>query len=179
MKRKLFFAFALLTVFAALAFGKTPITVTFVNNTGYTVKELYISPTSHDDWYDDLLKGSVVPDGETIDITIPEYSGNDLIYDLMAVDTQGDSYSKYEIDLSNSSNRQIELTFDDYEENPDSSVSDGSGGANGDYTAGYRDGYSAAYKDAYSEAYKEGYKAGLEAGGNSSRQGLDRFLRKW
>ena len=143
------------------SYAEESIKATFINNTGYTVKELYISPTSHDNWYDNLLKGSTVPNGDSIEITIPKYNSDSFIYDLMAVDSEGDNYSKYEVDFTNPDSRKVELTFDDYEGNA-SDNRDGSA-AGGDYNSGYKDGYRDAYRDAYSEAYKEGYKAGLSA----------------
>ncbi len=148
-------------------FAEESIKVTFVNNTGYTVKELYVSPTSHDDWYDNLLKGSVVPNGSSIEISIPAYNTHSFVYDLMAVDSEGDSFSKYEVDFTNPDSRKVELTFDDFE--GDSSNSRNSGGTNGDYASGYRDGYKDAYREAYSEAYREGYKAGLQGAQKTSQ----------
>ncbi len=160
MKKTLSFI-GILFVFASFTlYSEASIKVTFVNNTGYTVKELYVSPTNHDDWYDNLLKGSAVPNGASIQISIPQYNSDSFVYDLMAVDTQGDSYSKYEVDFTNPSSRKVELTFDDYESN---ASGNGNNTAESDYNSGYRDGYKDAYRDAYRDAYKEGYKAGLAA----------------
>lgn len=131
--------------------------VLFINSTGYDISELYVSPTSHDDWYDDLLSGQSVSDGESIYIDIPDYEDSEFIFDAMAVDIDGDEYSRFEIDLSNPNSRSFELTFDDYD--------DEYGGDeyyDGDYDTGYSDGYRDAFRDAYSEAFKEGYRAGYE-----------------
>ncbi len=164
-KLKIFFLSILFLLAALVSYSESYVRVTFINNTGYTIRELYISPTSHDDWYDNLLKGSAVPNGESIEITIPEYNADSYVYDLMAVDTEGDSYSKYEVDLTDPAERKIELTFDDYEDNTsgDNNMTDS------DYNNGYRDGYRDAYRDAYSEAYKEGYKAGLSEAQNGAQ----------
>lgn len=156
-KRSLFIVLLILTV-AAASFAENTIKITFTNNTGYTIKEFYVSPTSHDDWYDNLLKDGDVPTGKSVDIWIPDHGTDEQVYDLMAVDAEGDSYSKYEVDLSSQENRTIEFTFDDYEGNGDTS---GSMGGN-DYNSGYMDGYRDAFRDAYSEAFKEGFKAGRE-----------------
>ncbi len=161
--RKIFSILVLLVMGAALVSAESSIKITFKNNTGYTVKELYVSPTSHDDWYDNLLKGETVPNGESVEVTIPDYGTDDYVYDLMAVDTEGDSYSKYEVDLTDPDSRTVEFTFDDYEDNQSA---DGAQGED-QYSAGYRDGYRDAYRDAYREAYKEGYKAGLEEAGSN------------
>ncbi len=143
---------------SAAVFGQALNGVLFINSTGYDIKELYVSPTSHDDWYDDLLNGQTVSDGESVTITIPGYEDSELLFDAMAVDVDGDEYSQFEIDLSNSNNRSIELTFDDYDdEYADDEYYEG------DYDLGYTDGYRDAFRDAYSEAFKEGYQAGFEA----------------
>jgi len=133
--------------------------VLFINNTGYDMVELYVSPTSHDDWYDNLLNGQTVGDGESVYIDIPDYEDIELVFDSMAVDVDGDEYSRFEIDLSNPNSRTIEITFDDYDDNSDYSDDLSSG----DYDIGYSDGYRDAFRDAYSEAFKEGYQTGFDA----------------
>ncbi len=156
MKGRLFvLLFLLLSV---VIFGQALNGVLFINSTGYEISELYVSPTSHDDWYDDLLNGQTVGDGDTVTISIPDYEDADLIFDAMAVDSDGDEYSRFEIDLSDPNSRSIEFTFDDYDdEYGDDEYSDG------DYDTGYNDGYSEGYREAFSEAFKEGYKAGFDA----------------
>jgi len=41
---------------------------TLLNKTGYTIKKIYIGPTSSEDWGDNLLKGSL-EDGESVQVT--------------------------------------------------------------------------------------------------------------
>ena len=160
MKGKIYLIlFLFLGVFA---FAQPLKGVLIINSTGYDLSELYISPTSHDDWYDDLLNGQTLGDGESITINIPDYEDTELIYDAMAVDVDGDEYSRFDIDLSNESNRSIEFTFDDY----DDSSSDNGEYSSGDYDTGYQDGYRDAFRDAYSEAFKEGYSAGMKDASN-------------
>ncbi len=160
MKEKIFIALFLLL--GLVVFGQPLNGVSFINSTGYDLKELYVSPTSHDDWYDDLLNGETLSNGETITINIPDYNDSELIYDARALDVDGDEYSRFEIDLSDEANRSIELTFDDY----DDSSSDGNEYTAGDYDTGYQDGYRDAFRDAYSEAFKEGYSAGMNDSAN-------------
>jgi len=148
----------LFLLLSVVIFGQALNGVLFINSTGYEISELYVSPTSHDDWYDDLLNGQTVGDGDTVTISIPDYEDADLIFDAMAVDSDGDEYSRFEIDLSDPNSRSIEFTFDDYDdEYGDDEYSDG------DYDTGYNDGYSEGYREAFSEAFKEGYKAGFDA----------------
>jgi len=160
MKGKLLIIIFLLV--GVCIFAQTINGVLFINSTGYDLSELYVSPTSHDDWYDDLLNGQTLSDGESISINIPDYEDSDLVFDAMAVDVDGDEYSRFEIDLSDESNRSIEITFDDY----DDSSSDNGDYSSGDYDTGYQDGYRDAFRDAYSEAFKEGYSKGMEDAGD-------------
>jgi hypothetical protein len=154
--KKLVFMLIFISV-GSFIFSQALSSVLFINSTGYDIKELYISPTSHDDWYDDLLNEENVADGDSVYISIPDYEDESLIFDAMAVDIDGDEYSKFEIDLSNPNSRTVEFTFDDY----DDDYSDDEYYA-GDYDTGYSDGYRDAFRDAYSEAFKEGYRAGYE-----------------
>lgn len=39
-----------------------------VNSTGYTIKEVYISPTAKKDWGENIMKGKL-KDGQTLDVT--------------------------------------------------------------------------------------------------------------
>ena len=148
----------LFLLLSAAIFGQALNGVLFINSTGYDIAELYVSPTSHDDWYDDLLNGQIVRDGESVYIDIPDYEDAELLFDAMAVDVDGDEYSRFEIDLSNPNSRSFEFTFDDYDDeyNEDEYYE-------GDYDTGYSDGYRDAFRDAYSEAFKEGFSAGYEA----------------
>ena len=157
MKEKIILIIFML--FGVFIFAEPLNGVLFINSTGYDLAELYVSPTSHDDWYDNLLNGQTLSDGESISINIPDYEDSDLIFDAMAVDVDGDEYSRFEIDLSDESNNSIELTFDDYD---DSSSDNDDNNSTGDYDTGYQDGYRDAFRDAYSEAFKEGYSKGME-----------------
>ncbi len=156
MKGKIIFFILLLM--ASFVFGEAVRGVVFTNSTGYDISELYISPTSHDDWYDDLLEGQTLKDGESVTINIPDYDEPEMIFDARAVDIDGDEYSRFEIDFTNPNSRTLEFTFDDY----DDSYGDDEYYA-GDYDTGYNDGYKDAFRDSYSEAFKEGFRAGYEA----------------
>ncbi|MDA3941255.1 MAG: hypothetical protein PF693_18415 [Spirochaetia bacterium] len=152
MKGKFFILFFLML--SCVVFGQAVNGVLFINSTGYEITELYVSPTSHDDWYDDLLNGQTVGDGDSLTFSIPDYDNSDLLFDAMAVDSDGDEYSRFEIDLSNPNEKSLELTFDDYDDDEY---------YEGDYDTGYNDGYRDAFRDSYSEAFKEGYKAGFDS----------------
>jgi hypothetical protein len=52
---------------AALAEGKQDFTL--VNQTGYRIDKVFVSPTASDDWESDVLGRDVLDDGESVDIT--------------------------------------------------------------------------------------------------------------
>ncbi|WP_020613703.1 hypothetical protein [Sediminispirochaeta bajacaliforniensis] len=145
----------------AILFAQESFTVTFSNQTGYDINELYISPSSSDDWQDDLLNGNSVRDGESSDVQVPLSDPDAAVYDVLAVDIDGDRYTRYEVDLSDAADRTITFTFDDYSEGSDGGGSDSSDS----YNQGYLDGYREAWREAYKEAYSEGYRSGLEDAG--------------
>jgi len=52
---------------AALAEGKQDFTL--VNQTGYRIDKVFVSPTASNDWEEDVLGRDVLDDGESVDIT--------------------------------------------------------------------------------------------------------------
>jgi hypothetical protein len=52
---------------AAFAEGKQDFTL--VNQTGYRIDKVYVSPTASNDWEEDVLGRDVLDDGESVDIT--------------------------------------------------------------------------------------------------------------
>lgn len=43
-------------------------TVVIVNRTGYNIKDLYISPSGSSDWGDDVLEGSAINNGGSLEV---------------------------------------------------------------------------------------------------------------
>lgn len=83
-----------------------------INNTGFDVYALYISPSDADDWQEDVLGDLVLEDGETLEITF-ELSDNDNYYDLKLEDESGEYLVWAELDLISFS--EIELLIEDGE----------------------------------------------------------------
>ncbi|MEI9989449.1 MAG: hypothetical protein WDM86_05360 [Rhizomicrobium sp.] len=46
-----------------------------VNNTGYTIKEVYVSPVSTNDWEEDVLGQDTLDDGSSVLIRFPHHAG--------------------------------------------------------------------------------------------------------
>lgn len=60
-----------------------------VNRTGYTINELYVGPTSSDQWGSDILGTGTLPNGRTIEIRFPNRSA-ECMWDLKVVYDDGD-----------------------------------------------------------------------------------------
>ena len=68
------------------------------NRTGYDIWELYVSHGSSDDWEDDRLGEYILKDGESFTVDLQGYKT--LVFDVMAVDEDGDVYYFWNIDAS-------------------------------------------------------------------------------
>jgi hypothetical protein len=64
----------------------------FVNSSGETLWQLYVSPASDDSWNSDVLGRSVLESGRSAMIRFPG-RGNECNYDLKMVMENGDSYT--------------------------------------------------------------------------------------
>ena len=65
-------------------------TVTIVNNTGYTIFNLYTKPPERPNWSADLLGTNVIQNGGSYNIFVTyDYA------DICLVDADGDTYTKY------------------------------------------------------------------------------------
>jgi len=70
--------------------------VTVTNETGYTVRYLYVSHTD-DGWGDDVLGSDVLNDGQSIRVDVENFPSS--IFDIKAEDEDDDSYSFFGIDI--------------------------------------------------------------------------------
>ncbi|MCL2444235.1 MAG: caspase family protein [Treponema sp.] len=90
------------------------VSVTIVNNTGYLVYFLYISPTSSDTWGQDMLASNqTLPTGQSVSVRLPQPLSANNRYDIQLVDLDGDTYTRYNELLTN--NRQVTFTFADFD----------------------------------------------------------------
>lgn len=86
--------------------------VRFTNETGFEIAFLFFSPGDSDRWGPDLLgSGDTLRDGEAMEFFVhyPETCGS---FDLMAIDTDGDSYLIWEYEICDGRPGEIEVTLD-------------------------------------------------------------------
>ena len=75
--------------------------VDVTNRTGFTILMLYVSPSNSSEWEEDVLGAAgTIANDETKRITLNGYSSP--YFDLRAVDTDGDSYIRTNVDVSTS-----------------------------------------------------------------------------
>ena len=60
------------------------------NETGVEIHELYVSPTTAEDWEEDVLGVDTLPDGESVKITFEDREKRSK-WDLKVVDSKGNS----------------------------------------------------------------------------------------
>ena len=81
---------------AASAQGRQDFTL--VNRTGYQINELYIGPSSSDNWGEDLMPRSVLPDRAALDITFSRRSAG-CLWDIRVVYADGDDAEFEQVNL--------------------------------------------------------------------------------
>ncbi len=116
--RKGFFSYISAIFFLLLPFASfaQEYYVDITNNTGYTITELYISPTTSEDWEADILDGSTINAGDTRRVDLTGYESP--LFDIKLVDVDGDSYTYMSVDVSE---RDIVATLDDLDSDQDNS----------------------------------------------------------
>jgi len=85
--------------------------INILNNTGYTIYYIYVSPSESDFWGDDVLGDEILLDGETFTYQLPYPLSSVNVYDILLEDEDGDSYFQWALDLAR--NPRIVFTFDD------------------------------------------------------------------
>jgi hypothetical protein len=106
--KKLILLFSAL-MFCGAVFAQGP-SVTVVNDTGYTIRYLYISSNTTDSWEDDVLGRRVLEDGDSFVLSLPENG----TYDFKGVDEDDDAYIKWNVMVRG--NQTITLTMSDFDE---------------------------------------------------------------
>ena len=87
--------------------------ITIVNNTGYECYYLYISPTSVDNWENDVLGEATLESGQSVQVRLDHPLSRESRYDILMVDLDGDTYTKWDVLLTE--NAEVVFTFDDYD----------------------------------------------------------------
>ncbi|MGN0941812.1 MAG: hypothetical protein ACI4OA_08920 [Selenomonadaceae bacterium] len=81
---------------SAVAFAG-PQDFVLVNNTGFPIYTINISPASTDQWQEDILGSQILGNGEALQVNFN--AGNTQMWDINAVFEDGSSISWYDIDL--------------------------------------------------------------------------------
>jgi hypothetical protein len=82
--------------------------VDVTNRTGYTILYMYVSPAKSTSWEEDVLDDDVLPSGQTFRVNLTGYTSP--IFDIQLVDTDGDKYTFWNVDVSQ---RDIVVTLSD------------------------------------------------------------------
>ena len=105
--------FCVFLVFAAFSIAAQSLpSITIVNNTGYTIFYVYISPSDDEEWGEDLLDSEeILNDGETFTCKLPQPLNKVKAYDIKLEDEDGDTYTKWRVSVA--TNSRIVFTFED------------------------------------------------------------------
>ena len=123
--KKFILCFLGLLIVGLSAFAQSHPSVSFVNNTGYTVHYLHVKSTASNDWGPDRLGSGVILNNNAFTFTLPFAIDAVNRYDIRMKDSDGDTYTKQNVLVSN--NGRVVFTFDDFDGKNNSSVSTGSG----------------------------------------------------
>jgi hypothetical protein len=85
--------------------------VDITNKTGYTIFYMYVSPDKSDSWEEDVLGDDVLSNGETQRVNLNGYKSP--IFDIRLVDEDDDSYTFWDVDVSE---RDITVTLGDIDD---------------------------------------------------------------
>jgi len=83
-------------------------TLRVINNTGYTIYYLYVSPAGSSGWGEDMLGSNVLSSGNDFRVNVQDGAS----YDVRLVDEDGDSYTRMNMRPSGGSgNWYLEFTM--------------------------------------------------------------------
>lgn len=83
--------------------------IEIVNDTGFTIWYLYISPVTSEDWEEDVLGDDILDTGSSVTVTLEGYDTS--VFDIMMEDDEGDTYYKWDYDVSE--DPSVVFTLDD------------------------------------------------------------------
>lgn len=100
------------SLFLSNLFAQGP-NITIVNNTGYTIWNVYLSTTASDSWGTDKLdEDQVIAPNGSVSLQLPYPIDVVNHYDIRIKDSDGDYYTKMNVPVTASG--RIEFTMDDY-----------------------------------------------------------------
>ena len=104
-------AAAAVLVFVPFRAAAAPQDFELVNNTGYEIKNVYVSPTSSDDWGDDILGADTLSTGDSKEITFPDNRGDACQWDLKVTYEDDTSHEWKNINLCSIS--KLTINYDE------------------------------------------------------------------
>ena len=94
--------------------------IRIINNTGFTVLYMYVSPVTSRSWGRDVLGGDVLRSGASVLVRLPHPISSINRYDIMLKDSDGDTYTKMNVQISQ--NGSVNFTINDIDiDEPESS----------------------------------------------------------
>ena len=88
--------------------------ITIVNNTGYAILGMYISPSTDNSWGSDKLGATEwLRNGQSYTVKLPFTINSVNEYDIMLEDSDEDTYTRMNVRVTD--NARIVFTFDDYD----------------------------------------------------------------
>jgi hypothetical protein len=72
-----------------------------VNATGYDIKELYLSPSTVDNWEENMVPaGQILANGSSVKVSFTGYDADVELWDLKAIEENGDAHEYKELKLT-------------------------------------------------------------------------------
>jgi len=112
------------------AVTQEPPRVTIVNNTGYTVYYVNISPTDATDWQDDVMGKEVLLNDRSVTVKLADPLHIANRYDIMLTDEDGDTYTKWNVLIGQNSSivfTLADIDIDDTDPQPATASSNSAG----------------------------------------------------
>lgn len=81
--------FFVLVLFSANKSNAQALTYDVVNNTGFTLVDIYVTPAESSNWGNDILPNSLFENGATVTVTIPADYGTTCMFDMKITDEAG------------------------------------------------------------------------------------------
>ena len=100
MKKILFvlLAFAGISMFAVSNSNAQALTFDVVNNTGFSLVDIFVTPAEQNNWGNDILPNNLFDNGSTVTVTIPANYGQTCMFDMKITDTGGNYVTFSNID---------------------------------------------------------------------------------
>ena len=99
---------ATLALLAATCISAADYYIDITNKTGYSIIYAYISPTTSEDWEEDVLGNDILRNGKTQRVDISGYDSP--IFDIRLEDEDGDSYTFWKVNVAK---QDLVVTLDD------------------------------------------------------------------